>query len=179
MYYINSEKQFKILNSRRELGAILFGVEGYSYTDGKQIVEIGEKKDLCSFLFHEKVAYLDECRNLRAMILGYEASQAALFEGRTLLDANGNSFQYEKETNMVRINGGTHVIQLPFGKYIIDWERNYEIEEERKRAEEERKMAAAEEEARRKTSKNNGSSWKAGLAALAGLVIVGGLVFRK
>ena len=146
MYLINIYKDFKIWTQQNPEGTILSNEDGsYSYTNSEKNIYLGKKEKLCAFLFRVKASYKDDGGNIRSMILGYEASCAALYDGRTLLDKYGN--QYALDSNgMVKINGKTLVAQLPFGAYIIDWERNAEIEAERLRKQEAERQL---EEARR------------------------------
>ncbi len=146
MYLINIYKDFKIWTQQNPEGTIFTNDNGgYSYTDGEKTLEFDKKEKLCSFLFRVKASYKDDDGNIRSMILGYDASCAALYEGRTLLDKYGNQYALDS-TGRVCINGNTLVAQLPFGAYIIDWERNAEIEAERLRKQEAKRQL---EEARR------------------------------
>ena len=176
MYLINVYKDFKIWTRQNPEGTIFTNDNGgYSYTDGEKTLEFGKKEKLCSFLFRVKASYKDDGGNIRSMILGYDASCAALYEGRTLLDKYGNLYALDS-TGKVRISGKTLVAQLPFGAYIIDWERNAEIEaehriEKARQLEEERQAALAAANA----PKKKGTPWWIIAAAVfGGAVFLGG-----
>lgn len=164
--------------------AILEENGNYSYFDGENnIVEIGDENALYCFLFKIHPSYVDEGNNLRALILTYKPSKTALYEGCTLRDKNGWTYEFDPESGMVLINGGDSKLgQLPFGKYIIDIHRNIKMEEER-RCEEERQR---NEERRKKVpsvvrvndnprKKRSCPTWiKAGVCILGSLVFIGG-----
>ena len=122
--------------------------------------------------------YVDDEGNLRALVLSYEPSKASLYEGRKLRDKRGSTYELDPETGMILIDGGdVKLRQLPFGKYILDIQRNIEIQrEEERRLEEERQR---EEEERRQLAISNppkkGTNWWKVAAAFGGAILVGGI----
>lgn len=176
--YKNKYKNFKV-HTKKSLLAILEENGIYSYFDGKNnIVEIGNDNALYLFLFRVNASYVDDEGNLRALVLSYEPSKASLYEGRKLRDKRGSTYELDPETGMILIDGGdVKLRQLPFGKYILDIQRNIEIQrEEERRLEEERQR---EEEERRQLAISNppkkGTNWWKVAAAFGGAILVGGI----
>lgn len=190
---INTNLNFKIHTDSMGLVAILFEDGIFVYYNGNEMVEIGEI-DLYRFLYQAKACYVDENHNLRALVLSYEASKSALYEGRTLRDKEGSTYELDSETGMVLINGGdVKYRQLPFAKYILDIQRNIEIqreEEERQREEarrleeesrleeerqcEERRQAALEAA---NAPKKKGIPWGKIAAAFGGAILLAGGIY--
>lgn len=128
MIYINKQKNFKvyfggcqhaILEADNGIGYDCFGSENHSH--------IGDDiKALAKFFWKAEASYLDNDNNLRVMWLSYDASKVALFNGHRLIDRNGNLYEYNDVFD-VEINGKTTVGQLPYGKYMIDFEQTIEM----------------------------------------------------
>ena len=173
----NVEFNFKVHTSSMGLLGILFEDGIFSFFNGNQMVEIGDEKKLYKFLYQNKASYVDEGQNLRALVLSYEASQAALFEGHLLRDKTGSTYELDPETGMIFIDGGdVKFRQLPYGRYILDIQRNIELEEEHQRQkarqlEEERQAALAAANA---PKKKGTPWWKIAAAVFGGAVLLGG-----
>lgn len=179
---INTNLNFKIHTDSMGLVAILFEDGVFTYFNGEEMIELGGKKELYKFLFKHHASYVDEGKNLRALVLSYEASKAALFQGHMLRDKTGSTYEFDPETGMILIDGGdVKFRQLPFAKYMLDIHRNIEMKEEeaRRQLEEERQTALAAA----KAPKEEGISWWkiAATAAFGGLALAGGtyLIIKK
>ena len=181
--FVNSEFNFKIHTDSMGLVAILFEDGAFTYFNGEEMVEIGGEMELYNFLYENNASYVDENHNLRALVLSYQAAKSALYEGRTLRDKEGSTYELDCDTGMVLINGGDfRYRQLPFAKYILDIQRNIEIqreEEERQREEarqleEERRQAAL---AAANAPKKGGIPWGKIAAAFGGAVLLGGGIY--
>ena len=178
--FIKTNFNMKVHTNKGLLGILLEdGI--FVYYNGEEIIEIGDEIDLYRFLYRVKACYVDENHNLRALVLSYEASKAALYEGRALRDKEGSTYELDSETGMVLINGGdVKYRQLPFAKYMLDIQSNIEIqreeverqrEETRKLEEESRQAALA---AARAPKKKGTPWWKIAAATFGGAVLLGG-----
>lgn len=128
MIYINTEKNFRVFFGCRQ-HAILEADNGCGYDCicSKTSCHAGDDiKDLARFLWKAKASYLDSDNNIRVMWLSYDAAKVALFNGHRLIDPNGNLYEFNDEFD-VEINGETTVAQLPYGNYMIDFERTVEM----------------------------------------------------
>ena len=173
----NEELNFKVHTTSMGLLGILFEDGIFSYYNGNEMVEIGDEKKLYKFLYQNKASYVDEGQNLRALVLSYEASQAALFEGHLLRDKTGSTYELDPETGMILIDGGdVKFRQLPFTKYMLDIQRNIEMKEGEERQREEEECRQAELELSRKTPKKKSNFWTIA-AAFSGLVLVGSATY--
>ena len=176
--FINTNLNFKIHTESMGLVAILFDTEigTFTYFNGEEI-ELGGEKELYNFLFSNNASYVDENHNLRALVLSYQVAKIALNDGCKLHDRNGNTYQLDPQTDCVLVNDGdVRYRQLPYSRYILDIQRNIELEEEHQRQkarqlEEERQAALAAANA---PKKKGTPWWKTAAAVFGGAVLLGG-----
>jgi hypothetical protein len=174
---INTNLNFKIHTDSMGLVAILFEDGVFTYFNGEEMIELGGEKELYKFLFSNNASYVDDGQNLRALVLSYQVAKIALNDGCKLHDRNGNTYQLDPQSDCVLVNDGdVRYRQLPYGRYILDIQRNIELEEERQREEtrqleEERQAALAAANA---PKKKGTPWWKIAAAVFGGAVLLGG-----